>query len=61
MVHIPSGATNIDVRQGSENNKKKDDNYLGRFYTAFTKCVAIISLITIALNATRDGNQIEAS
>lgn len=30
MVRIPSGATNIDVRQHSYSGKSDDDNYLGR-------------------------------
>lgn len=30
VVRIPSGATNIDVRQHSYSGKSDDDNYLGR-------------------------------
>lgn len=29
VVRIPSGATNIDVRQHSYSEKPEDDNYLG--------------------------------
>jgi len=29
VVRIPSGATNIDVRQHSYSGKPEDDNYLG--------------------------------
>lgn len=30
VVRIPSGATNIDVRQHSYSGKPEDDNYLGK-------------------------------
>lgn len=30
VVRIPSGATNIDVRQHSYSGKPDDDNYLGK-------------------------------
>lgn len=30
VVQIPSGATNIDVRQHSNSGKPEDDNYLGK-------------------------------
>lgn len=33
MVRIPSGATNIDVRQHSYSGKPEDDNYLGKAQT----------------------------
>lgn len=31
VVRIPSGATNVDVRQHSYSGKPEDDNYLGKF------------------------------
>ena len=33
VVRIPSGATNIDVRQHSYSGKPEDDNYLGKIQT----------------------------
>ena len=30
VVRIPSGATNVDVRQHSYSGKPEDDNYLGK-------------------------------
>ena len=42
VVRIPSGATNIDVRQHSYSGKPEDDNYLGKLQTA----VALSSHLT---------------
>jgi len=39
VVRIPSGATNIDVRQHSYSGKPEDDNYLG---TSHTLCCFIL-------------------
>lgn len=35
VVRIPSGATNIDVRQHSYSGKPEDDNYLGKTSSTF--------------------------
>lgn len=40
VVRIPSGATNIDVRQHSYSGKPEDDNYLGKA----SDIVSIVSL-----------------
>lgn len=37
VVRIPSGATNIDVRQHSYSGKPEDDNYLGKTFTILFK------------------------
>lgn len=54
VVRIPSGATNIDVRQHSYSGKPEDDNYLGKLTHAavtfpIVTCVCVLLLLYMFL------------
>lgn len=49
VVRIPSGATNIDVRQHSYSGKPDDDNYLGKTFILSEKG-AIVSVLLVLLS-----------
>lgn len=50
VVRIPSGATNIDVRQHSYSGKPEDDNYLGkRQYQTLLELIVFVLHILLFL------------
>ena len=57
VVRIPSGATNIDVRQHSYSGKPEDDNYLGKKSKIFER-KHIISLFGLVDTITCSVNEI---
>lgn len=48
VVRIPSGATNIDVRQHSYSGKPEDDNYLGKTFNILFKRKLLIFSFPLA-------------
>lgn len=50
VVRIPSGATNIDVRQHSYSGKPEDDNYLGKTSNLWIKETSFLCTSSFCLN-----------
>ena len=58
VVRIPSGATNIDVRQHSYSGKPEDDNYLGKKHKRKLGNRSVLSLLSVLLYCYGSGTMV---